>query len=64
MTDKRPTDEEILNYEQAIKDEEAKQTPLVCEKEPVTSLKPVYEGNSNFLDKITVSAGKALPRNC
>ena len=43
MAEDRPTDEQILAYEQAIKESEALSAPLVGELEPLSHLKAEYE---------------------
>ncbi|KAI7868119.1 peptidase C65 Otubain-domain-containing protein [Spinellus fusiger] len=46
------TDEQILVFEQQIKDEEAHRVPLVCQEEPVTRLEEEFQHNEPFLRKI------------
>ncbi|KAH8548546.1 peptidase C65 Otubain-domain-containing protein [Umbelopsis sp. PMI_123] len=46
------TDEQILAFEQKIKDEEAEKIPLVCQKEPIQSLEKEFEDNKPFLEKV------------
>lgn len=49
----RPTDEQILQYEAAIKETEVVVHPLVGRAEPLADLKPEYqEGNPTFCVKI------------
>ncbi|KAI8073161.1 peptidase C65 Otubain-domain-containing protein [Gongronella butleri] len=46
------TDEQILQFEQQIKDEEAQKIPLVCQDEPVSKLEEEFKDNEPFLKKI------------
>lgn len=46
------TDEQILEFEQRIKDEEAQKMPLVCQEEPISKLVEEFKGNEPFLKKI------------
>ncbi|KAI8876494.1 cysteine proteinase [Backusella circina FSU 941] len=48
----QPTDEEILQHEQRIKDEEAQKVPLVSLPEPIAKLEKEFEGNEPFIKKI------------
>ncbi|GAB5587614.1 OTU domain [Umbelopsis nana] len=46
------TDEQILAFEQKIKDEEAEKIPLVCQKEPIEALEQEFKDNKPFLEKV------------
>ncbi|KAI8086029.1 peptidase C65 Otubain-domain-containing protein [Halteromyces radiatus] len=46
------TDEQILQFEQQIKDEEAQKIPLVCQDEPLLKLEEEFKDNEPFLQKI------------
>ncbi|OBZ90680.1 Ubiquitin thioesterase otubain-like protein [Choanephora cucurbitarum] len=46
------TDEQILEFEQQIKDEEAQKIPLVCQEEPISKLVDEFKENEPFLRKI------------
>ncbi|KAI8065361.1 peptidase C65 Otubain-domain-containing protein [Gilbertella persicaria] len=46
------TDEQILEFEQQIKDQEAQKIPLVCQEEPVSNLLEEFKDNEPFLRKI------------
>ncbi|KAI8388433.1 peptidase C65 Otubain-domain-containing protein [Radiomyces spectabilis] len=46
------TDEQILQFEQRIKDEEAQRIPLVCQAEPLSHLEEEYKDNEPFLRKV------------
>ncbi|KAI8996767.1 ubiquitin thioesterase OTUB1-like protein [Pilobolus umbonatus] len=46
------TDEQILEFEQRIKDEEAEKIPLVCQEESIDKLEEEYKDNEPFLKKI------------
>jgi hypothetical protein len=51
----QPSDLEILAYEQSIKDQEAKQHPLVSDQqEALEVLKQEYADNPGFLAKLKV----------
>ncbi|ORZ24028.1 peptidase C65 Otubain-domain-containing protein [Absidia repens] len=52
------TDEQILAFEQQIKDQEAQKIPLVCQDEPLSKLEEEFKDNDSFLRKI-----KNLSRN-
>jgi hypothetical protein len=54
MSFSRPSDEEILKYEQSIADNEVNCVPLVSEKVPLESLLQEYAGNNFFLGKLKV----------
>ncbi|KAI9467800.1 MAG: ubiquitin thioesterase otubain-like protein [Benjaminiella poitrasii] len=45
------SDEQILQFEQQIKDEEAQKVPLVCQKESISKLVEEFEDNRPFLNK-------------
>lgn len=50
-----PTDLEILEYEQSIKDEEARKNPLVMSEPQSTEvLGEEYQHNSAFISKLEV----------
>ncbi|ORE08941.1 cysteine proteinase [Rhizopus microsporus var. microsporus] len=46
------SDEQILEFEQQIKDEEAQRVPLVCQDEPISKLEEEFKDNQQFLNKI------------
>lgn len=46
------SDEQILEYEQRIKDEEAEKMPLVCQEENISQLVTEYKDNGPFLKKV------------
>ncbi|KAG1143994.1 hypothetical protein G6F37_006090 [Rhizopus arrhizus] len=46
------SDEQILEFEQQIKDEEAQKIPLVCQDEPINKLEEEFKENQSFLPKI------------
>lgn len=49
----RPTDEAILTQQNALRDDEAKNRPLVGDKEPLSALAAEYEsGSATFQEKI------------
>jgi hypothetical protein len=50
----RPSDEDIIKYEQSILEEEVNCTPLVSDTLPVLSLCKEYENTDIFVDKILV----------
>lgn len=51
----QPTDQEILEYSQRIKDEYANKAPLISEKEDIVILYNEYEGNGEiYTNKIQV----------
>ncbi|KAI7906836.1 peptidase C65 Otubain-domain-containing protein [Cokeromyces recurvatus] len=47
------SDEQILQFEQQIKDEEAQKIPLVCQKESISTLIEEYKDNMPFFKKVT-----------
>ncbi|KAG0172737.1 hypothetical protein DFQ28_007444 [Apophysomyces sp. BC1034] len=51
-TEAELTDEQILEFEQMIKDEEAQKVPLVCQAEPISKLQEEFKDNAPFLRKI------------
>ncbi|RUS22152.1 peptidase C65 Otubain-domain-containing protein [Endogone sp. FLAS-F59071] len=51
------TDQQILDFEQKIKDEQAQKIPLVCQVEPIAKLLEEFEGNTqSFQNKIKVGS--------
>ncbi|KAI9024485.1 peptidase C65 Otubain-domain-containing protein [Phycomyces nitens] len=46
------TDEQILMFEQQIKDQEAQKIPLVCQADPIEKLVEEFKDNQPFLRKI------------
>ncbi|KAG2196100.1 hypothetical protein INT46_005771 [Mucor plumbeus] len=47
------TDEQILEFEQQIKDEEAQKIPLVCQEASIETLQEEFKNNEPFLKKIS-----------
>ncbi|CAO3638917.1 unnamed protein product [Cunninghamella blakesleeana] len=59
------TDEQILEFEQKIKDEEAEKIPLVCQNEPISKLEEEFKDNESFLKKIkNLSKNHSKIRRC
>ncbi|KAI9322503.1 peptidase C65 Otubain-domain-containing protein [Dichotomocladium elegans] len=52
MQEPELTDEQILEFEQRIKDEEALKIPLVCQAEPISILENEFKDNEPFLRKV------------
>ncbi|OZJ05973.1 hypothetical protein BZG36_01212 [Bifiguratus adelaidae] len=48
------TDEQILAFEQRVKDEEAAKNPLISQAESIDKLLEEFQGNASFVSKITV----------
>ncbi|KAI9279845.1 peptidase C65 Otubain-domain-containing protein [Sporodiniella umbellata] len=46
------SDEQILEFEQEIKDSEAQKIPLVCQDQPISQLSEEFKENESFLKKI------------
>ncbi|KAF7727174.1 hypothetical protein EC973_007949 [Apophysomyces ossiformis] len=61
-TEPELTDEQILEFEQRIKDEEAQKIPLVCQTEPISKLEEEFKGNTPFLRKIKVEKNVSTMR--
>lgn len=55
MSYSRPSDEDIIKYEQSILDSEVNSTPLVSDALQIIALCDGYEGSESFVDKIMVS---------
>lgn len=50
----RPSDEDIIKYEQSIMEKEVNCTPLVSQALPILSLCEEYENTGSYTDKILV----------